>query len=143
MSKISSAAIAGQVARESVGGFRDPDGQIHNEVKLPPAVQKKLALARIDPDAYLIMLEYAKYLPRGKRKLKLDLPELRDMLVAHDLEHTPLTKTSGLNMGGMVAQSAPPKLELLDQRAHLFRLINKNKEESDPNPTYWKNNVSV
>ena len=142
MSKITSQAIATQVARESVGGLRDPDGEIHNEVKLSPAVKRKLAHAKIAPDAYLVMLEYAKYLPSGKRKLKLDLPELRQMLVANDLENTPLTKTSGLNAGGKVSETAPPKLELLDQRAHLFRLVNKNKPESAPNPTYWKNNIT-
>ena len=110
---------------------------------LSAATKKRIEASKIDQDAYLAMLEYAKYLPHGKRQLQLDFPKLREMLVSTDLEETPLTKRSGLNSGGMVAQHTPPKLELLSQREHLFSILNKNKSPDKPAPTYCNNNIHL
>jgi hypothetical protein len=108
-------------------------------------------------DAYLSMVQYAKWLSRGKRMLRLNMPELRDLLVSSDLKDTPLTKISGLNSGGKLAfadnQSTKQVQKLLTQAKNIkgVTIMNKNRLKSESNfkggfnPNYasFKNNVRL
>ena len=112
------------VATASVMGHKRPMEEIYDNNILPKRVQAAVREGQITEDEYLTMLEYAKWLPHGKRQLKLNYPELRDMLVSHDLEKAPLTKTSGLNKGGKTAIEGA---RALTQREHLATILNKNR----------------
>ena len=93
-----------QVGRMSVMGKRMPKKEIYDDNSLLTKKQKEIMEGEsMSTDQYITMVEYAKYLPRGFRKLKLNYPELRDMLVSKELMKTPLDKTSGLSKGGKIA----------------------------------------
>lgn len=98
--------------------------EIYENNDLPKRVRAAIKEGQITEDEYITMQEYARWLPHGKRQLKLNYPELRNMLVSHDLEKAPLTKTSGLNKGGKVAVEGA---RALTQREHLATIMNKNR----------------
>ena len=90
----------------SVAGKHEPDKEIfHNKSKLPKSTQEKLKHSPISEAQYLAMLAYSKWLPRGKRMLKLNYADLRDTLLAHESEKTPMTDTGGLNAGGTISKT--------------------------------------
>ncbi len=97
--------------------------------------------ADISQDEMLVMEQYAKLLPRGKRKLKLNLPELRDTVLAKDLMAAPLTKTSGLNKGGNISLKTMGKDKT--QKDYIIDIQNKNTLKTNPNYTSFKNNFSL
>jgi hypothetical protein len=105
------------------------------------------------------MEEFAQYLPRGKRKLKLNMPELRDHLLSSD-KLNPLTNTDGLRSGGNASmtggEKAKPKLATneikeMNQKQFNFSIKNKNRVKSianlnngfNPNYTSFKNNFKI
>ena len=107
--------------------------------QLPKAVKECLGKSVMSEDAFLAMREYAKWLPRGKRQLKLSFPELRDMLVSNDLKDTPLTKLSGLDNGGKLAfasnQSTKQVQKLPTQAENIkgVTIMNNNRLKSESN----------
>lgn len=142
---IPSSLIYLKVAQNSVAGEENPKDEIYhnnNLPNIPKSVKKRMARAEISENEYLTMLAYAHWLPSGKRKLKLNYPELREMLVAKDLEQAPLTQTSGLSKGGMVSVKDPKILHEMTQQEHLT-LLNKNRLKNNPVYTSFRNNFLV
>lgn len=137
--------------RMSVMGLRNPSSE--PKVKLPNKVRQSIKDGEITEKEYLAMLTYAKYLPRGKRELKLNYPELRDMLVGVQEREAPLTKSSGLNSGGLLSQSMPvKKLKAMSQAQHTITIKNENrvramrnatKDKKNPNFTSWENVLNL
>jgi hypothetical protein len=98
---------------------------------------------KISESQFIIMKEYATHLPRGKRELSLNMDMLNNLLVSTQLESTAkLTQTSGLAQGGLVGDNFKKKI-LLNQKEHLFRILNKNKLKTNPNPTSFKLNAKL
>jgi hypothetical protein len=139
MSKISNEKVYLNVKKNSVGGFQNPTlGK--PERLVDNNKDKGKVNAQISQDEMIVMEEYAKYLPRGKRQLKLNVKELRNTVLANDLMATPLTKTSGLNRGGNLSLvGGKPK----EQKEYLYTIQNKNKLPNNPNPTSFKNNFKI
>lgn len=145
--KISLQTINDSVSKMSVMGKRQPD--ISPKMKLPPKVQKAIDGGLIGEKEYVAMLAYAKYLPRGKRMMKLNYPELRDMLIGTQEQGAPLTKVSGLNAGGKLSQQMPvKKLKEMTQMQHHYTIKNENRvrsmrnatpDKKNPNYASWKN----
>lgn len=150
-------SISKSLADQSVNGRRQPTKELYPPMdsKLPKALKQKLGVSVMSTDAYLQMQEYAKWVPRGKRALKLNIPELRDLLVSNDLESAPLTKTAGLNKGGKLSYADGQKKmsKLLTQQEHLQQITIKNenrgKNEANvgggPNPNFasFKNRFRI
>ena len=139
MSKISNEKVYLNVKKNSVGGFQNP--KLGKPEKLVDNDKDKGNVkAEISQDEMIVMEEYAKYLPRGKRQLKLNVKELRNTVLANDLMAAPLTKTSGLNRGGNLSLiGGKPK----EQKEYLYTIQNKNKLPNNPNPTSFKNNFKI
>ena len=155
---LSNRDIANSIARQSVSGRHQPQKETFPELsagQMPKAVKERLGKSVMSEDAFLAMREYAKWLPRGKLRLKF--LELRDMLVSNDLKDTPLTKLSGLNNGGKLVfasnQSTKQVQKLLTQAENIkgVTIMNKNRLKSEgnfkasfnPNYTSFKNNIRL
>jgi len=116
--------------------------------KLSDAQMKKIEDSNITLDEFIVMEEFAQYLPRGNRKLKLNMPELRDELLSKKGVNQ-VTNTDGLRSGGLAARTgnekAPPKkaTQELDQKTILYTIKNKNRLKTNPNFTSFKNNISI
>lgn len=116
--------------------------------KLSDAKMKKLEDSKISLDEFIATEQFAKYLPRGNRKLKLNMPELRDDLLSKQGLNQG-TDTNGLRSGGLAARTgnlkAPPKkaTKELSQKAILYTIKNDNRLKSNPNYTSFKNNFSL
>ena len=138
-------------SRMAIMGFRIPDST--PKITLPKRVRQAIATNRITEDEYVAMLTYQRLLPRGKRKLKLNYPELRDQLIAVQEIGAPLTDSSGLNDGGKLSLGMPvKKLKEMTQREHNITIKNKNRvfspenatpDGKNPNPTSWKNTLKI
>ena len=146
MSKISNEKVYLNVKKNSVGGFQNPklgkpEKLVDNGKALASSGKGKgKGKAEITQDEMIVMEEYAKYLPRGKRQLKLNVKELRNTVLANDLMAAPLTKTSGLNKGGNISLiGGKPKV----QKDYIYTIKNKNKLPNNPNPTSFKNNFKI
>ena len=145
---ITSADVFLQVRKDSVSGMHEPTREIFHNSKLPMNIAKKLGKSNIDEKEFLTMAAYAKWLPHGKRQLKLNYTELRDMLVANDLTKAPLTKEPGLNKGGKIAMDG---LKAMSQKEHMTTILNKNRVRNDtvnyggynPNYTSFKNHIEL
>lgn len=145
--KVSLQTINDSVSKMSVMGKRQPDTKA--KMKLPVKVHKAIEDGLIDEKEYIAMLAYAKYLPRGKRMLKLNYPELRDMLIGVQEKEAPLTDLHGLNSGGKLSQQMPvKKLKAMTQMQHHYTIKNDNRvrsmrnatpDKKNPNFTSWKN----
>lgn len=116
--------------------------------KVNDAQMKRLEDSNISLDEFIVMEQFAKYLPRGNRKLKLNMPELRDELLSKKGMNQ-LTNTDGLRSGGLASftgnQKAPPKkaTKELEQKTILYTIKNKNRLKTNPNYTSFKNNISL
>jgi len=141
MSKISNERVYLNVKKNSVGGYQNPTlGNPEKLVDNNKDKDKGKVKSEISQDEMIVMEEYAKYLPRGKRQLKLNVKELRNTVLANDLMAAPLTKTSGLNRGGNLSLvGGKPK----QQKEYLYTIQNKNKLANNPNPTSFKNNFKI
>lgn len=130
-----------QTSKEGYGGFQmnPPKPQEMLQYKEPEDTR-----ALIDENELIIMEQYAERLPRGKRQLKLNMPELRDMLISSVLESSAGTKTSGINSGGKLSykeynDQGKNTAQLLNMKQHIYTIKNKNKLPTNPNPTSFKN----
>jgi hypothetical protein len=137
-----------QVKRESVDGFHK--GQpINNYQGVPSSKtqmvsnEQKTSMDKFSQDEMIINEQYAQYLPRGKRQLKLNLPELRNAVLANDLIAAPLTKTSGRNAGGNMSIKPDVLPNPKTQKEYIGTILNKNKLPKNPNPTSFKNNYKI
>lgn len=143
------------VARMNNYGHREPlnrvamsEGTIYDSTPLEK-VRGKLEdgySSKLTTDDYLVMTEYAKWLPDGKRTLALNLPRLRNSLIAEKLIKEPLTKTSGLNKGGFASSrgvKAITQLSFLQSIRNNNRIVTKEYPYTNPNYTSWRNNFSV
>ncbi len=153
--------IANDQAKYSVNGKREPQKETYPialDKKLPKAVKERLGKSVMSEEAYLSMEQYAKWVPRGKRQLKLNMPELKELLISNDLKKTSLTKISGLNSGGKLAFSANQGTKqvqkLLTQQEHIKSntILNNNRVSNsfynfkggkNPNPTSFKNHIRL
>ena len=153
--------IANGQAKYSVNGHREPKKEsypIALDKKLPKSVKERLGKSTMSEEAYLTMTEYAKWLPRGKRQLRLNQSELRELLISNDLKKTSLTKISGLNSGGKLAfgsnQGTKQVQKLLTQAEHIKTntILNNNRVSNsfynfkggkNPNYTSFKNNIRL
>lgn len=148
MTGLTDKAIYLQVKRESVGGFET--GQpLNNYQGIPSGKttmvnnEQKTSMDEITQDEMIINEQYAQYLPRGKRQLKLNLPELRTAVLANDLISAPLTKTSGRNAGGNMSLKPDVLPNPKTQKEYINTILNKNKLSQNPNPTSFKNNYKI
>jgi hypothetical protein len=118
------------------------------KLKMDDTMMKKIQDSNITLDEFIVMEEFAQYLPRGNRKLKLNMPELRDELLSKKGVNQ-VTDTDGLRSGGLAARTgnlkAPPKqaTKELDQKTILYTIKNKNRLKTNPNYTSFKNNISI
>ena len=112
--------------------------------KLTKDMEKKLEMSPLSLDSFISMEQFASFLPRGKRKLRLNMPELREELLSKRGMNQG-TNVDGLRSGGKAAMTgnmkAPPKKATseLDQTTILYNIMNKNKLATNPNPTSFKN----
>lgn len=139
MSQITNKDIYTQVRKNSVNGLRlGNDPAIANPLPSKPKepeVESKFSL-----DEMILLENYAQYLPRGKRQLKLNIPELRDAVLSKDLISAPLTKTSGLNRGGLLSiTTKQPKTQI----EYLATIQNKNNLKTNPNFAGFKNDFKI
>ena len=137
-----------QVRRESVQGFHE--GQPKNNYQGIPSNKTKMveneqktSMDKITQDEMIINEQYAQYLPRGKRQLKLNVPELRNAVLANDLIAAPLTKTSGRNAGGNMSIKPDVLPNPKTQKEYINTILNKNKLPQNPNPSSFKNNYKI
>lgn len=118
------------------------------KLKMDDTMMKKIQNSNITLDEFIVMEEFAQYLPRGNRKLKLNMPELRDELLSKKGVNQ-VTDADGLRSGGLAARTgnlkAPPKqaTKELDQKTILYTIKNKNRLKTNPNYTSFKNNISI
>jgi hypothetical protein len=116
--------------------------------KLTKEMKERIDRSPLTLDSFISMEQFATYLPRGYRRLKLNMPELRDELLSKRGMNQG-TDTNGLRSGGKAAMSgnkkAPPKkaTQELTQKTILYNIKNKNKLASNPNPTSFKNKVKL
>lgn len=116
--------------------------------KLDDAKMKKIEDSNITLDEFIVMEQFAQFLPRGHRKLKLNMPELRDELLSKKGINQG-TDSYGLRSGGTAAMAgndkAPPEkaTKELDQKAILYTIKNNNRLPTNPNYTSFKNNFSL
>ena len=139
MSKITNKDIYTQVRKDSVNGLRlGNDTAIKNP--LPSKPESPKVESKFNLDEMILLENYAQYLPRGKRQLKLNIPELRDAVLSKDLISAPLTKTSGLNRGGLLSiTTKQPKTQI----EYLATIQNKNNLKTNPNFAGFKNDFKI
>ena len=138
MSSITTQQIELKVRQDSVMGFEKGMSSKPESLQVVADNGKE---AEITQDEMIVLEQYAKLLPRGNRKLKLNLPELRDTILAKDLIAAPLTKTSGLNRGGL--NSLKTRGQPKSQKDYIVNIQNKNTLKTNPNFTSFKNNFSL
>lgn len=158
--KIPSLIVNTERLKETLGGFKDLSKKGEKQmVDLQFQKMKKMEKMGIDLDDYIIMEQFAQYLPRGKRKLKINIPELRDKLLSNQKLNA-LTDTSGLRSGGLIAMTgnnkavamkSTKKLKEETQKGFQFTIKNKNRIKSEvnlnggfnPNYTSFKNKFNI
>ena len=127
------------INKQSIDGKQDLSKSDKERVKLSSKIKEKIEQSRIDENDYIAMEEFAKLLPRGKRKLKLNMPELRDEVMSNP-KLEPLTDISGLKNGGLVsykmngnAVKGSKKIKDLQQKDFSLTIKNNNRVKSDVN----------
>ena len=133
------------ISKQSIDGKQDLSKSDKERVKLSSKIKEKIEQSRIDENDYIAMEEFAKLLPRGKRKLKLNMPELRDEVMSNP-KLEPLTDVSGLKNGGLVsyqmngnAVNGSKKIKDLQQKDFSLTIKNNNRVSSDVNLNNGKN----
>jgi len=139
--KITNGDVNDAIRRQSVMGLRaPPTGSQVKIADLPKTVQSRFAKSGIPEDEFLQMLYFAKYQPRGKRKL--NQKDLSDMVVG--FSEAPLTKTSGLRNGGKVAMTIlEGSIEPLKTVAKPTNIKNTNRIATNPNFASFKNVLKI
>jgi hypothetical protein len=130
-----------KTARNDLGGEKEIKREPNPNVKLDDKMVQDIEKSEINVNQFILMEEFATYLPRGKRKLKLNMPELRDHLLSSD-KLNPLTNTDGLRSGGTASMvsgdkakplPATKEIKEMSQKSYLFTIKNKNRVRSDAN----------
>ena len=150
--------LKGQKAE--LGGYKNiKDERLHYPVKLDDKMLEKIEESEISLDEFIVMEQFAKYLPRGKRKLKLNMSELKTELLSN-INLNAMTDSDGLRTGGTAAMKgnmkAKPKLATknikeMEQKAFNFTIKNKNRVKSgynlndgdNPRYTSFKNKFKI
>ena len=123
-----------QVERTNSAGYKKPFIEtVPIRTKSEPTISTS-----ISQDEMIILKEYAKYLPSGKRQLKLNMTELKDTLLSKQLIRDPLTKTSGENAGGNTSLNLHTQGEYIQQT-----IENNNRLKTNPNYTSFRNNITL
>jgi hypothetical protein len=136
---ISPQDIFKQVRKDAYMGYKTP--KIEKDIKLDSKLPPRQMDSTLTEDEYIILQQYSRFLPAGNRKLKLNLPELRDTLIATDLAKAPLSKTDGLNSGGNISLLKGKTIKSKSQAEYIYKLKNGNKLPGNPNPTSFKNDI--
>ena len=142
---ISSNLIYLNVNKQSIQGKQDLSNSDKETVKIDNKTKEKIKDSRIDENDYIAMEEFAKLLPRGKRKLKLNMPELRNEVMSNP-KLEPLTDLSGLKNGGLVsykmngnAIKGSKKINELAQKDFSLSIKNNNRVSNEVNLNNGKN----
>jgi hypothetical protein len=128
-----------QVKRTNSGGYKTPTV----ETEKMKVKKQQLKEDKLNEDEMIIMKEYARYLPQGNRKLKLNMKELKDTLLSKALLEDPLTKTSGLNQGGNISLNKTKQTYQTQSEYIKYSIENKHRLKTNPNFTSWKNNIKL
>lgn len=133
------------VSKQSIAGKHDLSKSDKERVKLDGKIKEKIQQSRIDENDYIAMEQFAKLLPRGKRKLKLNMPELREEVMSNP-KLEPLTDLAGLKNGGLVsykmngnAVKGSKKINELQQKDFSLTIKNNNRVSSEVNLNNGKN----
>ena len=130
-----------QVKRDSVGGLKQ--GASDKAIPIPSEPPSAIPQSTISLEEKLVLENYASYLPRGNRQLKLNVKELTDAVLAKDLIAAPLTKTSGLNRGGLLSVTTVMPKKPKSQKEYIATIQNKNKLKMNPVYTGFKNDFKI
>ena len=130
-----------QVKRDSVGGLQE--GASDKAMAIPSEPPSAEPQSTISLEEKLVLENYASYLPRGNRQLKLNVKELTDAVIAKDLIAAPLTKTSGLNRGGLLSVTTELPKKPKSQAEYIATIQNKNNLKMNPNYTGFKNDFKL
>ena len=141
MTQITDKQIYLQVKRQSVGGLQE--GASYKAMPIPSKPPSAEPQTTISLEEKLVLENYASYLPRGNRQLKLNVKELTDAVLAKDLIAAPLTKTSGLNRGGLLSVTTEKPGKPKSQAEYIATIQNKNNLKSNPNYTGFKNDFKL
>lgn len=146
--------------KHNLGGYKNLNKTGEKKtVKMSKEMMDKIEKSKISTDEYAVMEKFAGLLPRGHRKLKLNLPELRDALLSNQKLNA-MTQTQGLRAGGLAAMTNNDKanakkstkeIKSLNQKDISYIIQNKNRVKSEvnlrngfnPNPTSFKNNFRL
>lgn len=101
---ISTNSIIMKSAKNDLGGTQQIRLEPQPRIKLDSKLMEKIEVSPLTIDEFLVMEQFSQYLPRGKRKMKLNMPELRDELLSNNALN-PLTDSSGLRTGGLAAMT--------------------------------------
>mgnify|MGYP007107845483 CR=1 FL=1 len=126
--------------KQSVMGKRDPPtGKDVKVMGISDKVQKRLKKNNISGEEYEKMLYFARYQPRGNRKLNDE--DLSYLVIGEDQSKMPLTNTQGLRAGGQVSKSVlSNSIKPLTNNKQLnFSIKNNNRIKGNPNFTSFKN----
>ena len=133
------------VSKQSIAGKHDLSKSDKERVKLDGKIKEKIQQSRIDENDYIAMEQFAKLLPRGKRKLKLNMPELREEVMSNP-KLEPLTDLAGLKNGGLVsykmngnAVKGSKKINELQQKDFSLTIKNNNRVSNEVNLNNGKN----
>lgn len=141
MTQITDKQIFLQVKRDSVGGLKE--GASDKAMPIPSEPPSAEPQSTISLEEKLVLENYASYLPRGNRQLKLNVKELTDAVLAKDLIAAPLTKTSGLNRGGLLSVTTEMPKKPKSQAEYIATIQNKNNLKMNPNYTGFKNDFKL
>jgi len=156
---IPSANITLKTLKNDLGGYQNIKAEPQPNIKLDEKLQSKIDASPLTTDEYIVMEQFAQYLPRGKRKMKLNLPELRTELLSYGGLNA-LTDKDGLRSGGSAAMTnnfkANPKkstkeIKEMEQKNFNLTIKNNNRVTSkanlkggkNPNYTSFKNNFII
>ena len=135
---ITSNTVYLKVSKESIGGKQD----INASQDIPKLTEKELenrGRARISQEEYIVMEQFATLLPKGNRKLRLNMPELKDEMLSNP-KLQPMTDTSGLKTGGLAstefngnAKKSVKKIKEMEQKDFKVSIKNNNRVTAPEN----------
>ena len=138
---VSTKSMNQNIRRQSVMGLRNPPTGDNIRIEdLPKAVQERLSKSNISDEEFYQMLYFAKFQPRGKRRL--NKKELSDLVIG--FSEAPLTSTSGLRNGGKVSKTIlDGSIDPLKAKSFIANIKNKNRIPTNPNFTSFKNSIKI
>lgn len=138
---VSTKNMTQNIRRQSVMGLRNPPtGDKIRIEDLPKTVQERLSKSTITDEEFYEMLYFAKYQPRGKRRL--NKKDLTNLVVG--FSEAPLTNKSGLRNGGKVSKTIlDGSIDPLKAKSFIASIKNKNRIPTNPNYTSFKNSLKI